>query len=506
MKKANLLFMMLLASITAVLSSCSTENTGGDKDVKEITLAVSGNNGLLITVPGLDVTKEVMIQATEIVDRDIEVTLVTDATDGSATLNPSTAVIKKGTDNVKVNIIFAASNFPKGTSEKAIKVTASTNAPQVVFSPDNTTFNVRGSEGVMVLAKLTASSDLLEINTADQNGVAVLNFSLSKALDKDITLDCTYAYAKDFVGTDDVLWSQNPVVIPKGSVSTQLRITVPKERKGSMPINIACADASVEVVTESINFNFIVKENPNPVASITTATDVVNVADQDVVKTIDVKLTKVSDKDVVVKLNAVSNNTLNATLAATSVTFAAGETSKTVDITFPASVFVKNALAKITVTATSDDVEVKPAASSLLFKVSGPSDRQDGQVQWAVWYDFGDDIKPLEGNLQFPKSYEKQGFMRMTIYSEVKNPAFDDNFFFDPAITFEPVLTGSLTAEDIVFEDGYELIYPDTNYGYCNFLVKKSAIGKEGTIDFVSNGTTFIATQAPCKIKVVSVQ
>ncbi|MEG2318074.1 MAG: hypothetical protein RSB85_04455 [Rikenellaceae bacterium] len=503
MKKANLLLMML-ASFAVLFSSCSdSDNANAEEEIKEITIGVTGNGGDVISVAGSDVSKDITISAVEDVDRDIEVSLSLGVTDGSAVLSAQKATIVKGTKSTKVTITFPASKFPKGTTEKPIKVTASTSAVKVSLSPDVTIFNVKGEEGEEILSEVTATVVSQEINTTDAAGVAVINFALSKAVNSDIEIVCAYDFPADFVGTDGVKWNPYPVKIAKGQTSLKLTITVPQGRVGSMPINFSCVSSKVTVNIPTIQLRFVITENPNPEASISTDATSVSVKDVDITKTIDIKLSKPSAEAVVIKLVAQSNSSVTGALSSSSVEFAAGEISKTATIKFAATDFQKDVEAKVTVTATSEDVDIKSNASTIIFNVAGPMDKQDGQVKWDVYYDTPD-FSPLEGDLIFPKSYEKTGFMRMTIYSSVTNPAFDDKFFFNPAVEFTYQLTGDLTNEDVVFEDGLNLIYEDTNFGYCNFKVMKSAIGKEGTIDFFSTGTTFISTQQPCRLKVVS--
>lgn len=496
MKKTTVLFMMLVSFIT-IFTSCKDDSS--ENGTQEVTLAVTGNNGELITVYETDVVKDVTIKSAENVDRDIEVTLTTNAVDGNGVLSAATAILAKGTNTTTVTITFPASKFPRETAEKAIKVTATTRAGKVIFSPDFTTFNVKGQNGIETPATLTATTPNTEVIATYEPGVAIIDFSLDKPLSIDAELDCQYEAVANNINTKELRWMPYPVTIPAGQKSLQLKITAPAGTEGALKLTINSTNGLVIVQTKSMEFNFVVKREA---ALSTTTVGYVNVADEDVTKQIAVTLNKSVQGGAIVNLAVTSNNDLLGTLSTQTVQFAEGETSKMVNITFAAADFTKDTEAVVTVTATSENVGIKASASNVSFTVAGPSDKQDGQVWWIVYYDFTEPLL-LEGNVRFPSTYEKRGYMPMTIYAEVGNPAFDDKFFFDPPITFELVLTGNLTTDDIVFEEGVVLIYPDTNFGSCNFKIMKSAIGKEGTINFVSKGTTFRYTQKPCPIKVV---
>lgn len=498
MKKTTVLLMMLAACVM-VFTSCKDDNS--ENTAKEITLAVTGNNGDVITVYETDVIKDITIKATENVDRDIEVTLTTDAADGSAILSASTATITKGTNMATVKITFPALKFPRETTVKVIKVTAITTAEKVIFSPAFTTFNVKGQDGIELPSTLTATTPNTEIITTYEPGSAIINFTLDKPLSIDAELNCQYEAVPNNINTNELRWTPYPVTIPAGEKSLQVMVTALAGMEGALKITIGSSNGLVIVQTKSLEFNFVVK----PEAAISTTTvGYVKVADEDVTKQIEVTLNKSVKGGATVNLAVTSDNDLVGTLSSQEVQFAEGETSKMVDITFAAADFIKDTEAVITVTATSSDIGIKTSASNVVFKVTGPSDKQDGQVAWTAIYDLSDETRPISGDVIFYKAYESRGYIPMTIYSEVKNPAFDDNFFFNPAVTFELVLTGNLTTNDIVFEEGTDLIYDDTNFGNCNFKIMKSAVGKEGTIDFVSKGTTFIHTQQPCRIKVVA--
>lgn len=495
MRKTNLLLVML-ASFAVLFTSCKGTDEPTD-ETKEITLAVSGGNSEVITVSGTDVVKDVLIKATENVDRDIEVNLMVDAMDGSATLAAAKATITKGTDNATVKITFPAAKFPEGTAEKTIKVTASTNADKVQFSPAFTTFNVKGEGGQEVPAVLTASAEALEVNTTAADGSAVINFTLSKAIDEDITVSTEYGTASDLISLDGVVWNPTPIVIAKNTTTLKVTITVPKGRVGSLPINFSCENSKVNVETKNLTFKFVVTAAAKPEASIsTTGALAVAVDGSDVVRTMDVKLSKAVDKTVTVNLAVTSNNALKGTLSASSVTFAAGELAKTVNITFANADFGKDAAANVTVTITSTDVDVKTTASTLLFNVAGPTSevsKQDGQIAYSFTRDDDEEYTDLSGEITFTEAEKTQGYIYILVSGQAQNQAIES---FNPAISFDYEVTGTLTKADIVLDQDFCLVYDGVeNYGYANFKLMKSAIGKSGKLTFTSNDTTFAPDQ-----------
>lgn len=487
---------MMLASCAIAFTSCKDNGNDSTDETKEVTLAVTGNSGEVITVAGTDVVKDVTIKATENVDRDIEVTLTTDATDGSALLSASKATIAKGSNSATVTITFPASKFPEGAAEKMIKVTATTNADKVAFSPDFTIYNVKGQGGQEAPAILTAVAQALEVNTTDAAGVAVINFTLSKPLDEDITIQTGYGTATDIIDVIGVVWEPATVVIAKNTTSLKVNVTVPKGSKGSLPINFSCENSSVTLDTKSITFQFIVTTLK---VSLSPAVTTVDVAGTDVTKVIQVTLSKAVDKDVTVQLTATSSNTLTGTLSAPSVTFTAGGAlSQNVNIVFAAADFGNDKDAKVTVTATSDDVEVNAAAATSVFNVSGPSSKQDGQLMYELYRADDDEYMDLTSTITFTDAEKAQGYIAVRVYCEATQPPYNEAGF-NPAISFDYEVSGGFDKADIVLvdEEGpFTLVYNGTSeYGYSYFNLMLSAIGKSGKLVFTSTGTTFAPNQ-----------
>lgn len=484
MKKMKLVLMLLPILCSVAFTSCKGEEENG-KDPKEITLGMIGNNGDVIVVSGIDISKDITISATEAVNRDVELSITTDAADGSAILATTTAKIAKGTDKAVVKITFPSSKFPEGTPEKAIKVTVSTTDAHVVVSPSFTTFNVKGEHGLDALSILTVTSDKLEVNTTDADGVAVLNFALSKAIEKDVEITCTYGNPEDFVGSAGVSWNPYPVKILKGQTTLKVSITVPKERVGSMPILFSCANSNVTVETAKITFMFVSTPNPNPEASISSTSAVaVNIDKADVSRTLDITLSKEADKTVTVQLAVTSNNTLKGTLSASSVTFNKGEITKTADITFTKADFIKDSKANVTVTITSSDVDIKASASSLEFNVAGPMTKLDGKVNITYYRDDDKWLAIASGStITFTAEEKAQGYIPITA-------AGGSLLSFGPDVKFALETEGDLTPNDVELSSA-TLIYEGSKYGYADFKLKTSAIGKTGTIRFTSTGTTF---------------
>lgn len=367
------------------------------------------------------------------------------------------------------------SKFPEGTAEKTIKVTATTTAEKVEFSPAFTTFNVKGFKGVEVPVILTAVSASLEINTTDAVGVAVIDFSLTKPMDSDLEIKCDYESAVDFVGIDGVVWNPSPLVIKQGELTLKLSITVPQGRIGSLPIKISCANAGVDVQTKSMKFMFYQVERSE--VSISTFSTAVSVSGIDVVKAIDVKLTKVAEGSVTVNLAVTSNNTLKGVLSVSQVVFAKGDLTKPVDITFAAADFIHGTSAGVTVTATSPDANIKPSAAALVFNVSGPPAKEDLQIKWSP--DLTDLIF-LPGETADKK---------VSIYFETKDQVKAQN-----TVTMVPTITGFDAADYTIFEET-ATIAANSHFGWYLMMIKPSSKGKTMNISFASDEATFLETQ-----------
>lgn len=493
---------MTLISCAMVFTSCKDAVDNPIDETKEVTLAVTGNGGEVITVSGTDVVKDVIIKATENVDRDIEVTLTTDAVDGNAVLSAPKATIAKGSNSATVTITFPSSKFPEGTNEKAIKVSVVTNADKVVLSPSFTTFNVKGQGGIEAPAVLTAVAEALQINTTDAAGIAVINFTLSKAVDEDITV--VTGYETPTVDVEGIVWDPAAIVIAKNTTTLKVKVTVPQGRVGTLPINFSCENSKVNVETKKITINFVdTPVSAKPSASISTPSTTVNVVDADITNVISVTLSTAVDKDVVVNLAVTSSNELIGTLSAEKVTFTAGGAlSQDVNITFAAADFGNDKNAKVTVTATSTDVDVKPSASAIIFNVTGPvtpSDKQDGLLYYEFSRDDDEEQTAITGAITFTDAEKEQGYITILVYSEATNPPYDEAGF-DPILSFDYTVSGGLNRDDIVLitEEGdpFSLVYNGVkSYGYSYFKLMKSAIGKTGKLVFTSPGVTFAPDQ-----------
>ncbi|MBE9488409.1 MAG: hypothetical protein IMY73_04415, partial [Bacteroidetes bacterium] len=189
MKKTLSLAMMLMSTASMLFSTSCSKTTveptpDPDPEVTPITLAVSGSDGKVIVVDGADVTKTITIKSTVAVDREVVVTLALDATavtkaDEYATLSKTQVAIAKGATEATVDVTFPSSKYPENAPEMAIKVSATTATEKVTLTTDNTTFNVKGKNGVELPAELTITSDNASLNTTDAAGVANLTFTLS---------------------------------------------------------------------------------------------------------------------------------------------------------------------------------------------------------------------------------------------------------------------------------------------------------------------------------------
>lgn len=479
MKKIHVL-LMTLASCAIFYTSCDTKNNEDPPqidEIEEIILSVSGNNGEVITVTGTDVVKEVIIKAADKTDRDVEITLTLDAADGSAVLSSSKVTINKGSSQASVAITFPAAKFPEGTAEKAIKVIASTTAEKVAFSPAFTTFNVKGDKGAEAPAVLTAMPVALNINTTDAAGVAVVDFSLSKAIDEDLEISHEYESAADFVGIDGVVWNPSPIVIQKGETILQLSITVPQGRNGSMPVKFGCSNAKVDF--EPASFKFIFTKTVRPEVSISALSTTANVSGNDVSREIEVKMNMASENPVTVNLNVTSNNDLKGAITPASIVFAKGEVTKTATIVFAATDFVSGTAANVTVTATTSEATMKPSASSLVFKVTGPDPKEDLQISWA----------PKDNVTEFVFLPGETKDKDLSIYFETK-----DRVAATKKITLTPHISG-FDKEDYAPFSETTVIQPGGYYVFYQMKVKQSSVGKTLRISFTSDDATFAPTQ-----------
>lgn len=371
MKKIQIM-MMLLASCAFVFTSCKKTPTPEPKP-ETITLNVAG--GASVVVEGADVAKDITVIASSAPESDILVKLASDAAEGEVAFENETITIKSGTTSATGKIIFKADKFPQGTTEKAIKVTISAESSDIKLGTDNTVFKVKGVDDVDMV-KLTGSTEKTEFDTTDEAQTAVINITLEKALEADLTI-IGEVLAESTLPAESIekIEPDAPMVIKAGETTMAISLTVAKESKGILALgNFSTDNKGVSIEIPKMTFTFSYEEDPGPqpsVASIAT-TDALEftVGQTAIEKTFTVTLSKPAEEALNINLELSAPNTAGAALNPEIVEFAIGEISKTVTLNITKAVFVADQnTAEITIVLISVDknVTIDANASELTF-------------------------------------------------------------------------------------------------------------------------------------------
>lgn len=374
MKKIQIM-MMLLASCAFVFTSCKKTQTPEPKP-ETITLNVAG--GASVVIEGTDVAKDITVTASSAPESDILVKLASDAAEGEVAFENETITIKSGTTSATGKITFKADKFPQGTAEKAIKVTISTTSTDIKLDTDNTVFKVKGVDDVDMV-KLTGSTEKTEFDTTDEAQTAVINITLEKALDADLTIIGEVLSESTLPAASiEKIEPVPPMVIKAGETTMAISITVAKESKGILTFgNFSTDNKGVSIEIQKMTFTFSYDPQPGYVASIAT-TDALNftIGETAIEKTFDVTLSKPAEEALVINLEHSVPNPAGVVLNPEIVEFAIGETSKTVTLNITNAVFTANQnTAEITIALVSVDknVAIDANASELTFTATKES-------------------------------------------------------------------------------------------------------------------------------------
>ncbi|MEG1553953.1 MAG: GEVED domain-containing protein [Rikenellaceae bacterium] len=207
--------------------------------------------------------------------------------------------------------------------------------------------------------------------------------------------------------------------------------------------------------------------------------------DAPIVKTFNVTLSKAAEEAQTIDLAVTSTVAASGTLSASSVVFAAGETSKDVTITFSNTDFTSEAVvADVTVTATSHGSVLETTGGTLVYSVKGTKagvvdppvgDKQD--LNYRLGSESGSEVI-------FTSSNETK---EVTLYVQTSAKNQKGN------INFRATVTGLAAADYILADNGVVVTSAESGFQRFYLTINKSAIGKTMVVTITSDDTTIEA-------------
>lgn len=352
MKKFKIFAALLVSAFALSTTACSDDDnteTPAPPDVPKITLSISG--GEKVTVDGADVTKPITITASDKSDKDILVTLTDNGSTGQVAFATNPVTIKAGKMVAEAaSATFTKLGFPAGSDEKNINISISSSTANVTIGTKSTTFSVKGANGAELPNLAVTTPDGVSFNTTDGAVNAKVTFTLASALTTELPI--TVAYAEDSELKAPAL---TPVVIAAEATFATLTIPVAQGVTGTMKLVFSSTGANLDKTEQTLIFTKTDQATVSIAAKDGTSVTVPN--KKDATKTITVALSIPATETTIVKL--ASSDQTKGELSADELTFAVGEQSKEVTITFSKDHYTSaDVTAQVTVTATSDDVPV----------------------------------------------------------------------------------------------------------------------------------------------------
>lgn len=257
-------------------------------------------------------------------------------------------------------------------------MTISTTSSDTKLGTDNTVFKVKGVDDVDMV-KLTGSTEKTEFDTTDEAQTAVINITLEKALDVDLTI-IGEVLAESTLPAESIekIEPVPPMVIKAGETTLAISLIVAKESKGILAFgNFSTDNKGVSIEIQKMTFTFSYDPQPSYVASIAT-TDALEftIGETVIEKTFTVTLSKPAEEALNINLELSAPNTAGVARDPEIVKFAIGETSKTVILNITNAVFAANQnTAGITIALVSVDknVAIDANASELTFTATKES-------------------------------------------------------------------------------------------------------------------------------------